>query len=319
MKNSMNTDLIYNKMKEHINEDAAIIQKIELPSKPINVNVFIKREDLLHSTISGNKWRKLKYNLIQAHNDGYQKLLTFGGAYSNHIHATASACKMFGFKTIGIIRGEEHLPHNPTLKFAKECGMQIHYVNRSEYRRKREEDFISDLRKQFGHFYLLPEGGTNQLAIKGCIEIINDIKIDYDYICSACGTGGTLSGIICGLAGKKKVIGIPVLKGAGFLNKEITKYINEYSQKEFTNWELKLDYHCGGYAKINKDLIEFILEFEKINNIQLDPVYTGKLLFGIQLMIKNGEIPDNSTILAIHTGGLQGRAGMENKINKLLS
>lgn len=306
-------------ISNEINEDAATLSEIKLPNSVHGINVYLKREELLHSTISGNKWRKLKYNLIEANKLGFETLLTFGGAYSNHIHATANAGKLFGFKTIGIIRGEEHLPLNPTLADAQKCGMQIHYVTRSDYRKKREIEFIQELKNKFGNFYLVPEGGTNSLAVKGCTEIVDDINIDFDHILSACGTGGTISGVICGLEGRKKVIGIPVLKGADFLNNDIADYIQEYTGNEYSNWELNLDYHFGGYAKINKELVEFINDFKLVNGIQLDPVYTGKLLFAVNSMLGNGEFSSGSNIIALHTGGLQGIAGMQNKINKLLS
>jgi len=319
MKSNVEKEPLFEIIEKEINEKAAILQKVELPNVNSNITVLLKREDLIHSTISGNKWRKLKYNLIEARKLGINTLLTFGGAYSNHIYATASAGNVFSFNTIGIIRGEEHLPLNPTLAFAKKCGMQIHYADRLTYRRKREQDYIKKLQNEFGDFYLLPEGGTNNLALKGCTEIVTEINHDFDYILSACGTGGTLSGIVCGMNGYKQIIGVPVLKGAEFLNDEISKYIKEFSGKSFINWKLNLEYHSGGYAKINKDLVLFIKKFEEINNIPLDPIYTGKLLFGIHSMIINNEFDAGSTIIAIHTGGLQGVAGMQNKINKLLS
>ncbi len=319
LKDNIEISPLNNIITKNIDEQAAVLQKIKLPNKNKNISVYLKREDLLHPTISGNKWRKLKYNLIEANKLRIKTLLTFGGAYSNHIHATAHAGKIFGFNTIGIIRGEEYSTLNPTLSDAKKCGMQIYYVNRSIYRKKRTKDFIQNLRKKHGEFYLVPEGGTNVLAVKGCTEIIEDITIDFDFILSACGTGGTISGIICGLNGKKKIIGIPVLKGADFLNKEISDYICDYSCQRFSNWTLDLTYHFGGYAKITKELVVFINEFQKLNNIPLDPVYTGKLLFALNSMIIKNKFPENSTIVDIHTGGLQGITGMQNKIDKLLS
>jgi 1-aminocyclopropane-1-carboxylate deaminase len=315
----MNENNIFQLIEKNISEDATVLQKIKLPNLNKNVDIYLKREDLTHSIISGNKWRKLKYNLIKAKEEGYKTLLSFGGAYSNHIHAFSGAGKIFGFETIGIIRGEETLPLNSTLSSAKENGMKIEYVSRTNYRKKRELNFIAELKKKIGDFYLIPEGGTNQLAIKGCTEIIKSIDRDFDYIFSACGTGGTLSGLICGLNGNKKIIGVPVLKGADFLNKEIEDYVFEFSGKKFNNWELKLNYHFGGYAKIIKELVNFILEFEKLNDIQLDPVYTAKMMFAVKSMIENGEIPEGSTIVALHTGGLQGREGMTKKIYEILS
>ena len=302
----------------YIDVNSARLEEIMLPGIDTSVKIYIKREDKFHLAISGNKWRKLKYNLIEAKKQNKDTLLTFGGAYSNHIYATASAGKLFGFKTIGFIRGEEHLPLNPTLAFAVKNRMQLHYVNRTEYRRRYDSDFIEDVYKKFGDVYFIPEGGTNLFALKGAAEIIDDINIDYDYICSACGTGGTLAGIIAGLNGNKKALGFPVLKGASFLNRNIKSLLEAYKGKSFDNWQLFFDYHFGGYAKINCELIDFIFEFEKLNGIKLDPVYTGKMMYGVYDLITKGYFKSGSTIVAIHTGGLQGIAGMTPKIEKLL-
>ena len=304
-------------IKLNINENAAILQKVKMPFVDDSVEVYLKREDLLHKTISGNKWRKLKYNLLQAEKEDQSILLTFGGAYSNHIHATSGASKIFGFKSIGVIRGEEHLPLNTTLNEAIRNGMEIHYVDRTLYREKREKYFLDKLRERFGEFYLVPEGGTNNLAVKGCTEIIEDIDIDFDYIFSGCGTGGTFSGLVCGLEGKKKAIGVSALKGADFLIEEISGHIKNYSGNDYNNWELKLDYHFGGFAKIKKDLIEYMKEFEKENNVLLEYIYTSKMIFAIYDMIINGELKKGSRVIAIHTGGLQGREGMKKYLNKI--
>lgn len=294
------------------------ISKIEDPLiKDSGIKLFIKREDLNHPELSGNKWHKLKYNLITAKENGYETLLTFGGAYSNHIYATAAAGKLFGFKTIGIIRGEEHLPLNPTLSFAISKGMKIQYVNRKFYREKNSFEFIKSLREKFGKFYLVPEGGTNNLAVKGASEIISNIDIDFDYICCACGTGGTLAGLVSGLNGRKKALGFSVLKGGGFLLNDVEKLIYESAGKKYNNWDINLDFHCGGYAKINSELIKFIQRFKKITSIPIEPIYTGKLLFGVYNLILNHYFNNGNAILVIHTGGLQGLIGMKNKVLKI--
>ncbi len=305
--------------EKHINLRAAKLEQVKLPGIDNSVRFYIKREDKFHHAISGNKWRKLKYNLIEAKKQNMDTLLTFGGAYSNHIYATASAGKLFGFKTIGLIRGEEHLPLNPTLTFAKENGMELHYVTRKEYRRRYDTDFIDEVYQRFGNIYLIPEGGTNLLALKGAAEIVNDIDIEFDYICSACGTGGTIAGIISGLKGKKNAIGFPVLKGASFLNQNISNLVKEFTGNAHENWKLELNYHFGGYAKINRELIYFIKEFENINGIKLDPVYTGKLMYGVYDLAKNNRFDKGSTVVTIHTGGLQGIEGMKPKIEKLMN
>lgn len=294
------------------------ISKIEDPLiKDSGIKLFIKREDLNHPELSGNKWHKLKYNLITAKENGYETLLTFGGAYSNHIYATAAAGKLFGFKTIGIIRGEEHLPLNPTLSFAISKGMKIQYVNRKSYREKNSSEFIKNLREKFGKFYLVPEGGTNNLAVKGASEIISNIDIDFDYICCACGTGGTLAGLVSGLNGRKKALGFSVLKGGDFLLNDVEKLIYESAGKKYNNWDINLDFHCGGYAKINSELIKFIQRFKKITSIPIEPIYTGKLLFGVYNLILNHYFNNGNAILVIHTGGLQGLIGMKNKVLKI--
>ena len=261
------------------------LQKIDLEKFNISgINLFIKREDLLHPAVSGNKWYKLKYNLLEAKKNNYDTLLTFGGAYSNHIYAFASAGKEMGFKTIGIIRGEEHLPLNHTLAFAKNCGMKIFYVNRKEYRNKTNSESLNQLKDKFGNFYLVPEGGTNLLAVKGCEEITKNIKIDFDTVVVPVGTGGTIAGIIKGIENpiNKKAIGIAVLKNAGFLKNKVSELINDESENQYPNkWEIILNYHFGGYAKFNNELIVFINEFKEITSIQLDPVYTGKMMYGI--------------------------------------
>jgi 1-aminocyclopropane-1-carboxylate deaminase/D-cysteine desulfhydrase-like pyridoxal-dependent ACC family enzyme len=284
------------------------------------VRLWVKREDLVHPSISGNKWRKLKYNLLEAKRLQKNTLLTFGGAYSNHLYAVAAAGKEFDFQTIGIVRGEEHLPLNETLDFAVRCGMRLHYVDRTTYRHKTSHLFIEDLHKKFGDFYLIPEGGSNAFAVKGCTEILENLEdIDYDYICCACGTGGTLAGIVSGLPENKTAIGFAVLKGADFLYHDVNQLITNYKHTFFSsqnlefdstnskNWSIQLDYHFGGYAKCTKELVEFIEKFEKQTLIPLEYLYTGKMMYGIFELIEKGFFPKNVKIIAIHTGGLRSK------------
>jgi 1-aminocyclopropane-1-carboxylate deaminase len=283
-------------------------QKIQLATN--KCSVFIRREDLIHPFISGNKYRKLKYNLLQAKSDNRKTLLTFGGAFSNHIAALAFAGKEQGFKTIGIIRGDElrdKILENPTLKFAQECGMEFKFVTREAYRYKTETDFIANLKQEFGDFYLVPEGGTNEFAVKGCEEILTKEDAEYDFVCCAVGTGGTISGIINSILPHQKVLGFPALKG-DFLNEDIRKFAQN------SNWEVITDYHFGGYGKVNPELIAFINQFFEENKIPLDPIYTGKMVFGVMDLIEKKYFPENSKILLIHTGGIQGIAGMNIKL-----
>lgn len=277
---------------------------------PNSISLHIKREDLIHPIVSGNKFRKLKYNLIQAKAENKETLLTFGGAFSNHIAAVAFAGKEQGFKTIGIIRGNElreKISENPTLQFAQDCGMQFEFVSREEYRHKTEAGFLEKLKHEFGDFYLVPEGGTNELAIKGCEEILTKEDAQFDFVCCAVGTGGTISGIINSILPHQKVLGFPALKG-DFLNNEI----RNFAQNE--NWELISDYHFGGYGKVNPELIAFINQFYKDNKVPLDPIYTGKMVFGVMDLIEKNYFPESSKILLIHTGGIQGIAGMNLKL-----
>jgi 1-aminocyclopropane-1-carboxylate deaminase len=279
---------------------------------PKGIKLYMKRDDLLHPIISGNKFRKLKYNLYESKRLGYKKMLTFGGAFSNHIVAVAGAGKEFGFETIGIIRGEElqeKINENPSLSVAQKFGMKLVFVSREKYRIKESAEFIAELHAQFGDFYMLPEGGTNELAIKGCEEILSDGDIEFTHICSSIGTGGTISGIINSAASHQNIIGFSSLKG-GFLQKDITKFANQ------KNWTINCEYHFGGYAKVTNELIEFMNSFYMEYAIPLDPIYTGKMMFGILDLIQNDFFPPKSKILAIHTGGLQSIAGMNKKLEK---
>ena len=282
---------------------------IDLPKA---ISLHIKREDLIHPFVSGNKFRKLKYNLLRAKTENKDTILTFGGAFSNHIAAVAFAGKEQGYKTIGIIRGDElrdKIAENPTLHFAENCGMKLEFVTREEYRLKSEIHFLENLENKFGDFYLIPEGGTNELAIKGCEEILSKADTNFDYICCAVGTGGTISGIINSVFPHQKVLGFPALKG-DFLKEEIRNFVHNQ------NWELITDYHFGGYGKVNEELVEFINQFYTENQIPLDPIYTGKMVFGIIDLIEKNYFPANSKILLIHTGGLQGIQGMNIKLKK---
>jgi 1-aminocyclopropane-1-carboxylate deaminase len=279
-------------------------QEIVLPNS--NVTLFIKREDLLHPFVSGNKFRKLKYNLVQAQKEHCSTLLTFGGAFSNHIAAVAYAGYEQGFRTIGVIRGEEldtAIEKNPTLSFAKRMGMEFYFVSREQYRLKEDTDFIVRLREVFGEFYLIPEGGTNAYAVQGCEEILTQEDFAFDYIACCVGTGGTISGIINSSGPHQVVLGFPALKG-DFLPKDIRKFAKK------NNWELLTDYHFGGYAKVNPQLIQFLNDFYADTKIPLDPVYTGKMMYGIMELIGQHYFKENAKILVIHTGGLQGIQGM---------
>lgn len=305
-------DLIFILMNSFFNQDfISSNEQLHLSFlKEKEIELWVKREDQIHPFVSGNKFRKLKYNVGKAKEEGKLKLLTFGGAFSNHILATAAAAQMEGLKSIGVIRGEElgiNLSHtlqtNPTLRRALELEMEFLFVSRAQYREKTSRQFMDQLLETFGDFYLIPEGGSNEFAVKGCEEILNKEDIQFDYICSCVGTGGTIAGLIRSSHSSQKVLGFPALKG-DFLKNEINKWVDGKK-----NWELVKGYDFGGYAKYNSELIHFINEFKKETKLAIDPIYTGKMFFGILDMIKNNEFNKGSKILLIHTGGLQGIEG----------
>mgnify|MGYP001815147852 FL=1 len=273
----------------------------------------------MHPLFGGNKWRKLKYNLIRAREQNIDTLLTFGGAWSNHIHATAAAGKHFGFHTIGIIRGEEHDPINPTLSFASSQGMQLHYIDRQQYQQKNEPRFIEELKRRFGNIYILPEGGSNQLAIRGCEEIVPEVNeqlsrqgaTGFDYICCASGTGATLAGLVSMISRDQQATGFSALKG-DFLQHEVKRFLegNEaHDMSTISSWRVENRYHFGGYAKASDELINFIRTFKTHYAVELDAVYTGKMFYGLFDMIASAEFPPGSVIVAVHSGGLQGNKG----------
>lgn len=273
------------------------------------VRLIVKREDLNHPTISGNKWWKLKYNLEEARRQGHQTLLTFGGAFSNHLYATAAAAHELGFRSIGIVRGEETLPLNLTLEFVTGKGMLLHYISRDAYRKKNNPAFLEELHTRFGDFYAIPEGGTNDLAVKGCAELGGLLgDIDFDHLFLPVGTGGTIAGIIGGLSDQKEIRGVSVLKDGSFLKEEVDTLLRKNFNTAYGKLTLLTSYHHGGYARVTEELAGFIAEMKEKHNLPLDPVYTGKLLWAVMQEIKKGSFRKGSTILALHTGGLQGAA-----------
>ena len=270
---------------------------------PFPVQLTVKRLDLIHPQISGNKFFKLKYNLLAAKQQNLNQVLTFGGAYSNHIAATAYAAHYFGFQSIGVIRGEELAKQalNPTLQTAQDFGMQLHFVSRAEYRLRHELEYLQQLKQRYPNTWIIPEGGTNQLAIQGTKEILSaDDRENYDVICCAVGTGGTIAGIIESSSDQQHILGFSALKG-DFLKHDIQQWTNK------TNWSLTDEYCCGGYAKTNSELLQFMQQFEQQYAVPLEQVYTAKMMMGLFDLIQQGNFPVNTRILAIHTGGLQGR------------
>ncbi len=286
------------------------LQEIHDPSlAERGIRLLIKRDDLIHPHISGNKWRKLKYNLAAARQQNHSTLLTFGGAYSNHIYATAAAGRWLNFATIGIIRGEEHLPLNPTLRFTRDCGMTLYYLDRIHYRQKNKPAILERLKNRFGRFYLIPEGGTNALAMEGCRELVAELmeqtQGNFDLVATACATGGTLAGIARNLPQGKHALGFVVLKGGDFLTNTVKELLAGSNRH---NWTLNLKYDFGGYARYTAELLRFCKCFTTDHSIPIEPIYTAKMLYGLYDLAAGGEVLPGTTVVAIHTGGLQCKA-----------
>jgi 1-aminocyclopropane-1-carboxylate deaminase len=266
------------------------------------VRLYLKRDDLISPEIPGNKWRKLKYNLIAARAQGHRVLLTFGGAYSNHIRATAAAGHYFGFATIGVIRGEEHLPLNPSLDYAVRHGMRLVYLDRATYRDKMSPEVIAGLHDRFGDFCLLPEGGSNAAALRGCAEIPGEIGQPFDLICCPCGTGGTLAGLAHGLGTGQRALGFSVLKGGQFLARDVAGLQREAFGTSGENWSVEHDFHFGGFARRKPELEEFTADFQARHGLALNWVYTAKMMYGIFALAQRGTFAAGTAVVAVITG-----------------
>jgi 1-aminocyclopropane-1-carboxylate deaminase len=262
------------------------------------IEAMLKRDDLIHPDLPGNKWRKLKYNLRAARAAGHGVLLTFGGAYSNHIQATAAAGYYFGFSTIGVIRGEEHLPLNPVLARAVRHGMTLTYVDRTLYRRKTDTEFVDQLHRQYGDFYLIPEGSGNGHALRGCAELTTEIDAPFDVLCCASGTGATLAGVASALRPGQKAIGFAALKGGSFLRDDVARLQLDYGAVT-QNWSIETEYHFGGFARRNAVLDDFIADFAERHGITLDWVYEAKMMYGIFDLVKRGTISAGTRLVAL--------------------
>ncbi|MFD7026099.1 1-aminocyclopropane-1-carboxylate deaminase/D-cysteine desulfhydrase [Promicromonospora sukumoe] len=266
------------------------------------VRVLLKRDDLIHPDLPGNKWRKLKYNLEAARTAGASKLLTFGGAYSNHVRAVAAAGALFGFETIGVIRGEAHDPLNPSLRFAVDHGMRLTYLDRQTYRRKTDRAVTDRLHAEFGDFYLVPEGGSNALAVRGCAELVGEITEGFDVVCCGAGTGGTLAGLAAGLGPGQRAIGFSSLKGGGFLSDDVAALQRDALGEATVNWRVETGYHFGGYAKSTPELAAFVDDFLGRHGLRLDWVYVAKMMYGIYDLAAKGAFPVGTRIVAVITG-----------------
>ena len=284
----------------------SILTKLEDPLlQEHQIELWMKRDDLLHPIISGNKWRKLKYILNHALSLGSDTLISMGGTYSNHLHALAYAGKILGLKTEGFIRGEQPEPLTQTLIDLQNWGMKLTFISRSDYRLLRHYKAYNELPTLKSGQYWIPEGGAHKLALKGVEEIVSELEIAYDFLCAPCGTGTSLAGIINAAPDSVSILGFAALKNAAFLRTDI----NDLLLQPKNNWQLNLDYHFGGFAKTTTELMTFITDFEDKNNIPLEPIYTGKMMFALYDLITKRTFKPGKRIIALHTGGLQGKRG----------
>ena len=287
-----------------ISYDNIILQPIQSAWLPDQIEAAMLRLDLLHREVSGNKWFKLRYNLDEAKARGKTHIVTFGGAWSNHIAATAAACHMEGLPCTGIIRGEAAPALSPTLEQAQRYGMQLHFVSRETYRQKENINW----KDQYPNSFIIPEGGHNALGAMGCKEILPLVSYeDFTHIACAVGTGTTLAGLINSALAQQEVLGFPVLKGAAYLQQEVEALLEPNAD---AHWQLLHDFHLGGYAKLSPELIAFINTFYQETQVPLDIIYTGKMALGVQQLAQQGYFPPGSRILLIHTGGLQGNLSL---------
>lgn len=319
-----------------------------------NVDLWIKRDDLLHATVSGNKFRKLKYPLlalhdlhnhiqhihsihqkqheqqpVQKHENQHENqlkqplqdkqlskptVISMGGAWSNHLHALAHAAKLMNLNSIGLVRGLQKII-TPTLQDCIDQGMQLHFVSRDDYRRLREDnkawqEFVpTDFSTQLTEPTWLPEGGSTPEALRGVAELIDELPFIPDTIVVACGTATTLAGLVAGMQGRGRVVGIAAVHNAHYLNQQVHDLLQHAHLPAYTNFEILHDYHHGGFAKVNEGLLQFCDQFTLENNIPIEPIYTGKLFYAIAQLVQSNFFKPNEKILAIHTGGLQGKRG----------
>nr|WP_234401218.1 pyridoxal-phosphate dependent enzyme [Pseudoalteromonas sp. T1lg23B] len=284
---------------------------IQVISHPLlvekQITLQVKRDDLLHPHISGNKWRKLKYNLHAMQQQNKSAFLTFSGPFSNHLYAASMACKLFKIEGHAIVRGPQLDENNPTIRMAHACGVHLHAVDRATYRMRNQPDYLTDLQQQFPQCHIIPEGGSNQEAVLGVKELAQSLP-KSDYVLCATGSGGTLAGLIAACDEHVNIIGIAVLKQAQYLEQEIINLVPE--AKHATNWQLLCDHHDGGYGKFSAELWQFCKTMKKTQQLPLEPIYTGKLFFALWQLIEQDFFPRGSRITAIHTGGLQGLDGL---------
>lgn len=294
------------------------LERLNLKQEDNGISCWVKRDDLIHPLISGNKWRKLVYPLHDIINNGRSGIITFGGAFSNHIVATAVACQHLNLPCVGIIRGEDVAANNPSLMIARQAGMKLHFVDRSHYRLKESSECIRSIVEHYDNYEVIPEGGKHTLALSGVAEIIEEISQTMDempdYVITAVGTGTTFAGLSRAFSGK--LIGINVLKNEG-IEKEILNLLGDANLAK--GHQVMHDYHFGGYAKYTDELIDFMHDFYEKSKIKTDVVYTSKLFFAFLDLLKKGYFEEGATVLIYHSGGEQGNAGMNYRFPGLVS
>ncbi|GLX84207.1 1-aminocyclopropane-1-carboxylate deaminase [Thalassotalea loyana] len=276
-----------------------------------NISVCIKRDDQIHPIISGNKWRKLKGNVELALQQGKKGIVSFGGAYSNHIHALSYACKINGLSSVGIIRGEQHFQENATLSQAKSWGMNLQFVDRATYKLRHDEAFLIQVRDNYPDHLIVPEGGTNDAALTGVGEVMDELEtqLEFDTIITPVGSAGTIAGLIKSDKNKHNIVGISVLKGAQYLEDEVKKLIQD-DTNQTTNWEILHDFHLGGYAKFSTRDIQHLAQLNKQLGVMFEPIYSGKMLLAFISLVEQGYFSSGERVVLLHTGGLQGINGM---------
>lgn len=282
------------------------------------LSVQIKRDDLIDPIVSGNKWRKLKYNLRHVKAKGYQGIISFGGAYSNHIHALAYACFQHNINAIGIIRGEDHYAENFTLSQAIKWRMNLHFVDRMTYRQRNNPEYLQYLAKQYPDHFIIPEGGSNALALEGVAEVCDELnqQTQYDTLITPVGSAGTISGLICGDKNHHEILGIAVLKQQGYLENEVKDLLKMSDNKSADNWKILNNYHDGGYAKFTQQNLKQLQDFSAKTGVPFEPIYSGKMVLALLDLIRTGYFKPHHRIVLLHTGGLQGLGGLieQNKL-----
>jgi len=300
-----------------MNSPSPLIELFHPLFEEYNVKVSIKRDDLIHPVISGNKWRKLKYNVLAAKKADKEGIVSFGGGYSNHIHALAYACSLESLKSVGIIRGEPHYANNTTLSEATSFGMQLNFVSRQAYRERANREYIEQLQNRYLNYLIVPEGGSNQLALKGVSEVVSELKqqTSWDYLLTPVGSGGTIAGLLSAEYKQHQIIGISALKQKGYLEEEVYSLLKAANVKA-DNWQVVNQYHCGGYAKFSTEDQQQMLALSRQLNIPLEPIYSGKMILAFFDMLRKRQFAEKSHVILLHTGGLQGLKGLveQNKI-----